>query len=50
MFLYTVLDNGQIPNMSGFQLHIPSPDIKILTELAVDIITKSCVFSVPHIK
>jgi hypothetical protein len=48
MFLYTALDNGQTPNMSGCQCDIPLPDIRILTELAVAIITKSCVFSVPH--
>jgi hypothetical protein len=50
MFPYTEIDNAQTPNMSGSQCDIPSPDIRILTELAVAIITKSCVFSVPHMK
>ena len=50
MFLYTALDNRQTSNMSGCQCYIPPPDIRILTELAVGIIAKSFVFSVPHMK
>ena len=41
MFLYTALHNGQTLKMSGCQCDIPSPHIRILTELAVGIITKS---------